>query len=231
MLIRGKTLEEVEAYFIHKSDGPVTLKHIADNEGKSVYRLQYHEIRYSQRTWSNKNYLETSWLIVRGDMVEWSVDKKRIAMHRIGIVKAPKPERVIRDQEAYDFDQQLCKDAREFGKPGGWCGVRAFCNLTKSSFAKGKVICAEHGWTASRGMRTRALIDALEKEGYVCERVTDKIRKHSKTIKTFEREGWRENYLLHTHDHFVSSVNGVITDWTAGRNHVITGAWKVYKKK
>jgi hypothetical protein len=229
MLIRGKTLKEVEDYFVN--DGSfISLVLIKETEEGAVYRLKYHEERYSRRSYNYEPIEETTWLVVDGNMVRSSHPMKRIAMARIGIVNERKiRKKVIRDQAAYDFDMQVCKDASAAGDIGGWCGIRAFCNVTQTPFAEGREKCAKYGWNRS-GMYTYKLIQLLKDEGYIVEDVTGKIREHSKTIKSFEEQGWRETYLIHVSSHFVSSVSGTITDYTYGKKKIIKGAWRISKK-
>lgn len=228
MIIPGKTLNEVIEYF-KKDDSFVSLKLMVENEQGAVYRLKYLDEVYIQSYWENRTREQTSWLVVQNDMMQCSFSQYRVAKSRIGIESAPRRAKpIVRCEDAKAFDEQLCRDAREFGDKAN-CGIRAYCNLTKTPYAEGRELCKKYGWDHS-GMYTHDLLRLLKDQGWIIEDKTQYIREHAKTIKSFEKQGFRENYLIHVHRHFVSSVNGTITDWSAGQRKIITDAWRVSKK-
>lgn len=229
MLMVGKTLNEIKEYFV-SDDTFVGIKFIKENGNGAVFRLKYLEERYSPHSWTNKMYEEAAWLVVVDDIVKSAHHMKRIALARIGIYPERKiRKRIIRDQKAHEFDMQICKDASEAGNIGGWCGIRAYCNVTNTPFKEGLEKCSKYGWSRG-GMYSNKLIQLLKDEEFAVEEVTDKIRKHAKTIKTFEEQGWRDTFLILVSGHFVSSVRGTITDHTYGKKRIIKRVWKISKK-
>lgn len=236
MAFIGKNIQEIRVYINNESleyglikYDSVNFKDIAKNEYGKVVRLKYDEYIWSMTRAEYEYRTITHWLVMKNDVVKSVYSMKRTALTKINIIKKPvMRQRVVRDNDAFEFDKQICKDADEYGEKGGWCGIRAFCNITKTSFIHGREKCKKYGWT-HHGMYTSKLIELLRDEGYTVTRVTSEIREHCKTVKTFEKHGWDGVYLILVKGHFVSSVNGTITDYSYGMNLQLRGVWRITK--
>lgn len=230
MFVTGKTLIEVKAGLEQDQCRDITTKLMVENENGSVVRLKYKEDYYSDRSWRTETHECTTWIIVKDDICQGSFEKYRLAKTRIGIrqEKTRFPKRIIRNEDALEFYLNI-RDAARASSDRAYCGIIAYCNLTHSSYEEGRKLCSKYGWD-HKGMRTCELLLLLRDQGYEVLERREQIRQHAKTIKSFEEQGFRENYLILINGHFASSINGTLTDHTHGKKCIIKDVWEVTKK-
>ena len=237
MYLTHKTIEEITEALLKESKqysdlhfSTVLFKEMVSTDSGTVVRLSYEEDRWVGSGWcsESKRCKITHWLVMQAGVCTSVQNQYKFAKRRIGITVAPRrTEKIIRCKDAYEFDQQVCIDAKASGDDG-YCGIRAYANITHTPYAESKKLCAEYGWT-NAGMYTHKLLKLLKDQGYIVEDKTEYIREHAKTIKSFEKIGFRETYLIHVSSHFVSSVGGTITDYTHGSKKIIKHAYRITK--
>ena len=231
MQLEFKTIEEIKSAFLDfdVAEQP-TFKKYDDNGTYTIYRMWYKEDTYNWRRDSYKVKDMVYWLLVSNKTNAVFTHKDSLKRARIWLgvpTKKTVVKREIRCKDTKVWDNQICVDGSASGDKA-WCGIRSVANITHVTYAEARDLCKAYGWT-KRGMFNHQIKKLFKEEGYTVEEKTESVREHAKTIKMFERHGFEGKWLIHVNGHFVSSVNGVVTDWSAARNLRIINAWQISK--
>lgn len=113
------------------------------------------------------------------------------------------------------------------------CAVIALSIVMRTTYKKAHEICTATGRRRGQGTHTRQTFNAIRAAGFSVEPVKRMVQKNGckytpKTVGNKLKKGY---YLCFCRGHVFAVVNGDVEDWTEGRQHRITQAYKVVRKR
>jgi len=113
------------------------------------------------------------------------------------------------------------------------CAVIALSIVMRSTYKEAHQLCASIGRKNRRGTHTRQTFHAIRAAGFKLEPVKRMVQKNGckYTPKTIGDKLKRGYYLCFCRGHVFAVVNGDVEDWTEGRQHRITSAYKVVRTR
>lgn len=113
------------------------------------------------------------------------------------------------------------------------CAVIAFAIVMRTTYKAAHELCASIGRRVRGRTYTSHAYGAIAALGFVLEPVAN-LRQASGsryTPKTIGDKLKRGYYLCYCNGHVFAVVNGTVEDWTQGRRHHITSAYKVTRTR
>lgn len=109
------------------------------------------------------------------------------------------------------------------------CVVIAVAIAARMTYEKAHGICEYQGRRIGKGIPTSYVLRHLEKIGFKVEKVKNLRQKNGSryTPKTIGDRLKRGYYIVRKNSHAMAVVNGVVEDWTNGRQHHIKDAYKI----
>ncbi len=113
------------------------------------------------------------------------------------------------------------------------CVVIAIAIAARMTYEKAHGICQYQGRLIGKGIVTTYALEHLEKIGFKVEKVKNLRQKNGSryTPKTIGKRLKRGYYIVRKKTHALAVVNGVVEDWTNGRQHHIKDAYKITRIK
>jgi len=122
---------------------------------------------------------------------------------------------------------------RKQNKETNDCSVIATSIVCRTTYKKAHAACAARGRKQGRGMHTPTIVAVVRSMGFSVEPVKRLKQKNGSkfTPKTIGDKLKRGYYLCFCRGHVFAVVNGDVEDWTEGRKHFITEAYKVVRTR
>jgi len=113
------------------------------------------------------------------------------------------------------------------------CAVIALSIVMRTTYKEAHTICAMAGRRVRGKTYTRQTFNAIQEAGFALEPVKRLKQKNGSlyTPKTIGDKLKKGYYLCFCRGHVFAVVNGDVEDWTEGRQHRITEAWRVVRKR
>jgi len=113
------------------------------------------------------------------------------------------------------------------------CSVIALSIVARMTYNKAHEICRIQGRKHRKGMYTYDTFAMLRHLGFKIERVQQLVQKSGSrfTPKTIGNKLKRGYFLCFCNGHVFAVVNGDVEDWSNGRQHRITHAYKVTRTR
>lgn len=135
--------------------------------------------------------------------------------------------------KADKFDKlQKCRYRKQMNERMD-CAVKAIAIVCRLTYKSAHVTLSQLGRKNGRRTPRPLILSAARVAGFEVTPVTRLRQKSGSkfTPKTIGNKLKRGYYLAFINGHVISVVNGTVHDWTAGRNHHITEAYKVTRKR
>jgi len=109
------------------------------------------------------------------------------------------------------------------------CVVIAIAIAARMTYEKAHGICEFQGRKKGKGIHTEHVLKHLKVIGFKIEKVKNLRQKNGSryTPKTIGDRLKRGYYIIRKNRHAIAVVNGVVEDWTSGRQHHIKDAFKI----
>ncbi len=122
---------------------------------------------------------------------------------------------------------------RKANKETNDCGVIAMSIVCRTTYKAAHKALQRNGRKQRNGATTYELLGAVVNHGFKIEGVKKLKQKNGSryTPKTIGDKLNRGYYLCFCNNHVFAVVNGDVEDWTEGRKHHITQAYKVIRKR
>jgi len=113
------------------------------------------------------------------------------------------------------------------------CAVIALSIVMRTTYKEAHTLCANTGRQPRQGTYTRQTFAAVAAAGFRLEPVKKMVQPNGSryTPKTIGGKLKRGYFLCFCSGHMFAVVNGDVEDWTQGRRHHITEAYKVVRNK
>lgn len=113
------------------------------------------------------------------------------------------------------------------------CSVMATAIAARMPYEEAHTLLATAGRRKGKRFTTSLVLPHLEAKGYKVEAVENLKQKNGSayTPKTIGNRLKRGYYMVWIKGHVFAVVNGVVEDWTQGRQHRITRAVKITKPR
>ncbi len=113
------------------------------------------------------------------------------------------------------------------------CSVIAMAIVARMTYKEAHAAMQEAGRRNGRGAHTYVSVAAIRKAGFSVEPVKNMKQKNGSkyTPKTIGKKLKTGYYICTAYGHIFAVVNGVVEDWTDGRQHHITKAYKVVRTR
>ncbi len=113
------------------------------------------------------------------------------------------------------------------------CGVISTAIVARMTYKAAHALMALYGRPAKRGSYGHDQRMAIQSQGFTVEQVkNDRQKSGSKyTPKTIGEKCKRGYYLCYCNGHVFAVVNGIVEDWTDGRQHHITAIYKIVRTR
>jgi len=113
------------------------------------------------------------------------------------------------------------------------CAVIALAIVMRTTYKATHAICAAVGRTIRGSTYTRHTFAAMEAAGFSVERVKNERQKSGSkyTPKTVGEKCKRGYYMCFCNGHVFAVVNGIVEDWSNGRQHHINSIYKVTRTR
>ena len=135
--------------------------------------------------------------------------------------------------KADKFDKlQKCRYRKQMNERRD-CSVKAIAIACRLTYKSAHITLQQLGRKNGKGASTPLILSAARVAGFEVTPVTRLRQKSGSkfTPKTIGGKLKRGYYLAFVNGHVISVVNGVVHDWTAGRNHHINEVYKVTRKR
>jgi len=135
--------------------------------------------------------------------------------------------------KADKFDKlQKCRYRKQQNEKND-CSVKAIAIACRLTYKSAHITLAQLGRRNGRGTHNHIILGAARVSGFEVTEVKKVRQKNGSkfTPKTIGGKLKNGYYLAFVNGHVISVVNGVVHDWTAGRNHHINEVYKVTRKR
>ncbi len=113
------------------------------------------------------------------------------------------------------------------------CVVIAVAIAARMTYEKAHGICEYQGRKNGKGIHTVYVLEHLKQIGFKIEKIKNLRQKNGShyTPKTIGSRLKRGYYIIRKNRHAIAVVNGVVEDWTSGRQHHIKDAFKITRER
>lgn len=113
------------------------------------------------------------------------------------------------------------------------CSVIAVAIVARMTYKEAHTAMKEAGRRDKRGAHTHTSVYAIRKAGFSVKEVKNMKQKNGSkyTPKTIGKKFKKGYYICVVDGHIFAVVNGIVEDWTDGRQHHITDAYKVVRTR
>jgi len=112
------------------------------------------------------------------------------------------------------------------------CSVVSIALACRVSYKEAHLECWEHGRKNRHGMLTPDILEVARDLGFHVIPVARMVQSNGSkyTPKTIGQKLKAGYYLVFCRGHVFTVINGAVHDWTQGREHHITSAYKIVRK-